>query len=179
MSEQEKPQENEKPPEQEKSTEQEKQTEEEKKKEEEKKTEEEKEKEEEKKIEEEKPKEKEETKKKEKIPISPNLYQEIITLKEKNIYIPSESFAEKIPEIFSYLLEKGNEYPIPNKIQLLKYMQDLIKKIEYYPGILSGKKSLNEDLNIFEVIINQYITNKEKDYITELKNIFILLLNKI
>ena len=118
-----------------------------------------------------------EQKNKTKIPISPDLYQEINSLKEKNIYLPSESFEQKIPEMFSYLLEEG--YPIQNKINILKYLQDLIKKIEYFSEIFSKKKSLNENINIFEVIINQYITNKEEAYITELKNIFILLLNKI
>ena len=113
--------------------------------------------------------------------ISPNLYQDIISLKEKNIYLISESFEQKIPEILSYLLSKSAEYPIANKIQILIYLQDLIKKVDFHAEIFSSKKSLNENLNIFQVIINQIITSDEKgiDYIKELKKNFILLLNKI
>ena len=113
--------------------------------------------------------------------ISPNLYQDIISLKKKNIYLISESFEQKIPEILSYLLSKSAEYPIANKIQILIYLQDLIKKVDFHAEFFSTKKSLNENLNIFQVIINQIITcnEKELDYIKELKNTFILLLNKI
>ena len=121
----------------------------------------------------------EETKKSEDIKISPDIYQDIISLKEKNIFIFTESFEEKIPEILSYLMEKGDEYPLENKIQILFYLQDLFKKVEFYTEIFSKKKSLKEKMNIFEIIINQYITNTSKDYLFELKNIFILLLNKI
>ena len=121
----------------------------------------------------------EETKKSEDIKISPDIYQDIISLKEKNIFIFTESFEEKIPEILSYLMEKGEEYTLENKIQILFYLQDLFKKVEFYTEIFSKKKSLKEKMSIFEIIINQYITNTSKDYLFELKNIFILLLNKI
>ena len=131
----------------------------------------------------------EEPKKEEPIPepqpeikISPNIYQEIISLKEKNIYLFTEYFEEKIPEILSYLLESGNEFPIANKIQILLYLKDLFNKVEFYPEIFLKKKTLKEKINIFEVIINQYIitnSEKEKDYLSELKNMFIFLLSKI
>jgi hypothetical protein len=121
----------------------------------------------------------EETKKSEDIKISPDIYQDIISLKEKNIFIFTESLEEKIPEILSYLMEKSDEYPIENKIKILFYLQDLFKKVDFYPEIFSKKKSLKKKMNIFEIIINQYITNTSKDYLFELKNIFILLLNKI
>jgi len=114
------------------------------------------------------------------VKISPDLFQEIISLKEKNIYLFSESFEQKFPEILSYLLEKGDEYPSANKIQILIYLQNLLKKIDFYAGILSKKKSINENMTLFEVIINQFITSgKDQDYIKELKNTFILLLSKI
>ena len=131
----------------------------------------------------------EEPKKEEPIPepqpeikISPNIYQEIISLKEKNIYLLTEYFEEKIPEILSYLLESGNEFPIVNKIQILLYLKDLFNKVEFYPEIFLKKKTLKEKINIFEVIINQYIitnSEKEKEYLSELKNMFIFLLIKI
>ena len=131
----------------------------------------------------------EEPKKEEPIPepqpeikISPNIYQEIISLKEKNIYLFTEYFEEKIPEILSYLMESGNEFPIANKIQILLYLKDLFNKVEFYPEIFLKKKTLKEKINIFEVIINQYIitnSEKEKDYLSELKNMFIFLLSKI
>ena len=114
------------------------------------------------------------------VKISPGLFQEIISLKEKNIYLFSESFEQKFPEILSYLLEKGDEYPSANKIQILLYLQNLLKKIDFSAGILSKKKSINENMTLFEVIINQFITSgKDQDYIKELKNTFILLLSKI
>ena len=114
------------------------------------------------------------------VKISPDLFQEIISLKEKNIYLFSESFEQKFPEILSYLLEKGDEYPSANKIQILLYLQNLLKKIDFSAGILSKKKSINEQMTLFEVIINQFITSgKDQDYIKELKNTFILLLSKI
>ena len=78
----------------------------------------------------------EEPKKEEPIPepqpeikISPNIYQEIISLKEKNIYLFTEYFEEKIPEILSYLMESGNEFPIANKIQSLLYLKYLFNKV--------------------------------------------------
>ena len=114
------------------------------------------------------------------VKISPDLFQEIISLKEKNIYLLSESFEKKFPEMLSYLLEKGDEYPSANKIQILLYLQNLVKKIDFYAGIFSKKKSINENMTLFEVIINQFITSgKDQDYIKELKNTFILLLSKI
>ena len=114
------------------------------------------------------------------VKISPDLFQEIISLKEKNIYLFSESFEQKFPEILSYFLEKGDEYPSANKIQILLYLQNLLKKIDFSAGILSKKKSINENMTLFEVIINQFITSgKDQDYIKELKNTFILLLRKI
>ena len=122
----------------------------------------------------------EDSKKPTKVNISPDLFQEITSLKEKNIYLISESFEQKIPEILSYLLEKGDEYPTANKIQILNCLQNLIKKIDFYAGIFSKKKSINENMTLLEVIINQFIMNeKEEDYIKELKNTFILLLTKI
>jgi hypothetical protein len=91
--------------------------------------------------------------------ISPNILQDIFSLKEKNIYLITESFEEKIPLILSYLMEKDEEYSSENKTQILIYLKDLFNKVEFYSEIFSRKKSAKENMNIFEIIINQYITN--------------------
>ena len=111
--------------------------------------------------------------------ISPNILQDILSLKEKNIYLITESFEEKIPLILSYLMEKDEEYSSENKTQILIYLKDLFNKVEFNSEIFSKKKSAKEKMNIFEIIINQYITNTSKEYLCELKNIFILLLSKV
>ena len=111
--------------------------------------------------------------------ISQNILQDILSLTEKNIYLITESFEEKIPLILSYLMEKDEEYSSENKTQILIYLKDLFNKVEFYSEIFSRKKSAKEKMNIFEIIINQYITNTSKEYLSELKNIFILLLSKV
>ena len=111
--------------------------------------------------------------------ISQNILQDILSLKEKNIYLITESFEEKIPLILSYLMEKDEEYSSENKTQILIYLKDLFNKVEFNSEIFSKKKSAKEKMNIFEIIINQYITNTSKEYLSELKNIFILLLSKV
>ena len=121
------------------------------------------------------------------IELSPNLFEEINSLKEKNIYLINKSFESKIPEILSYLIDSPEKSPIQNKITILKYFQDLFKKVEFYPEIFLKNKSIREHLNIYEIIIHEFITNIKSensdkiidDYYTELKNIFILLLSKI
>ena len=113
------------------------------------------------------------------IKISPNIYEDLISFKEKNIYLITDSFEEKIPEILSFLMEQGKDYSIEKKIQILLYLQDLFKKVEFNTEIFSKKKSLKENMNLFEIVINQYITNDSKEYLSELKNMFILLINKI
>ena len=111
--------------------------------------------------------------------ISPNLLQDILSLKEKNIYLLTESFEEKIPSILSYLMEKDEEYSPENKTQILIYLKDLFKKVEFYSEIFYKKKSLKEKMNIFEIIINQYITNTSKEYLSELKSTYTLLLTQV
>ena len=87
------------------------------------------------------------------IELSPNLFEEINSLKEKNIYLINESFESKIPEILSYLMDNPEKSPIQNKITILKYFQDLFKKVEFYPEIFLKNKSIREHLNIYEIII--------------------------
>ena len=111
--------------------------------------------------------------------ISPNLYQDILSLKEKNIYLLTESLEKKIPLILSYLMGKDDEFYPENKTKVLLYLKELFKKVDFYSEIFLRKKSLKEKLNIFEIIINQYITNTSQEYLSELKNLYILLLNKI
>ena len=116
-----------------------------------------------------------------------NLFEEINTLKEKNIFLINESLISKIPSILSFLMDKPEKSPIQNKITILKYFQDLFKKVEFYPEIIYQKKSIREHMNLYEIIIHEFITNIKdekndkiiEEYNKELKNIFILLLSKI
>ena len=82
------------------------------------------------------------------IKISPNIYEDLISFKEKNIYLITDSFEEKIPEILSFLMEQGEDYSIEKKIQILLYLQDLFKKVEFNTEIFSKKKSLKENISV-------------------------------
>ena len=125
---------------------------------------------------------------------SPTLLKDMASFKEQKIYLITDSFEDKIPEILSYLLEKNSINPIKDKIQLLQYLDELFKNIEYNSEIFSCKTSNGvEKLNIFEVIIHEYVINTKSNldspneeqiqelekYKEELKNIFSILLSSI
>ena len=125
---------------------------------------------------------------------SPNLFEEIMSLKEKKSYLITNSFEDKIKEILSYLLDESTVNSVINKTQILKYLEELFKNIEFNSDIFLSKTSNgNENLNLFEVIIHEYVINtksslnnpSEEDiknldnYILELKNIFSKLLSKV
>ena len=124
-------------------------------------------------------------------PSSANIFEEIISLKDKKVFLISESFEEKIPQILSYLSDDISKAPIKNKIEIFKYLEDLFKNIDYNSEIFLNKNSNDkEKLNIFKVIIHEYVLNTEKgqdsqneeeikSYKEELKNIFSLLISKI
>ena len=126
-------------------------------------------------------------------PCSPNLFQEIISLRDQKIYLITKSLEDKISEILSYLYEDCTKNPISNKIQLLKYLGELFNNIEYNSEICSCKISNEKKLNIFEVIIHEYVLNTKgllnnpnedqikdiENYKEELKNIFSILLSSI
>lgn len=120
---------------------------------------------------------------------SPNLFKDIISLKDQKIFLITESLEDKIPEILSYISEKSSINPIKDKIQVLKYLEELFQNIEYNPEIFSCKTSNGENLNIFEVIIHEFVMNTKsnldnpkeeqikeiENYKEELKNIFLIL----
>ena len=109
-----------------------------------------------------------------------NMIQEINSLKSKEIYLISKNFEAKIPELLSYLNNESNS--ISNKLLILKYIENLFTKICYNSEIFSSKLSNDkEKLNLFQIIINQYITSpSDKDeYLRELKGLFSLLISQI
>ena len=112
---------------------------------------------------------------------SENIIQEINTLKSKEIYLISKNFETKIPDIFAYLQSDSNSYS--NKLLILKYLENIFTKISFNSAILYYKVSNNdkEKLNLLQILINQYVTcpNEKIDYLTELKNIFTLLLSQV
>ena len=99
-----------------------------------------------------------------------NIIQDINYYKTKEIFLISKNFEIKIPELLSFL---QNE---------LKYLESLFTKIDYNSEIFSYKYSNDkEKLNLFQIIINQYITtpNDKEDYLRELKGFFSLLVLQI
>ena len=112
---------------------------------------------------------------------SENIIQEINWLKSKEIYLISKNFEAKIPDIFAYLQSDSNSYS--NKLLIIKYLGIIFSKINFNSVIFYNKISSNdkEKLNLFEVIINQYVTssNEKIEYLTELKNIYTLLLSQV
>jgi hypothetical protein len=112
---------------------------------------------------------------------SENIIQEINWLKSKEIYLISKNFEAKIPDIFAYLQSDSNS--ISNKLLILKYLEIIFTKINFNSAILCYKMSNNdkEKLNLFQIIINQYVTcpNEKIDYLTELNNVYTLLLSQV
>ena len=109
-----------------------------------------------------------------------NLIQDISTLKSKEIFLISKNFESKIPELLSYLQNESNL--IQNKLLILKYLENLFTKITYNSEIFSNKFSNDkEKLNLFQIIINQYITtpSDKDDYLRELNGLFSLLISQI
>ena len=111
---------------------------------------------------------------------SENLIQDINSLKSKENFIISKTFEAKIPELLSYLQNESNS--TTNKLLIFKYLESLFMKISYNSEIFANKYSNDkEKLNLFQIIINQYITspNDKEDYIRELKGLFSLLISQI
>ena len=104
-----------------------------------------------------------------------NLIQE---LKTKNIYIITKNYESIIQQILEYLHNNSN--PVGKKLEIIKYLEDLFTKVNFNSEIfLQKSKKLN--LNIYQVIINQCISNNKenKEYLNELKELFLLLLSQI
>ena len=97
---------------------------------------------------------------------SDNIIQEI---KSNEIYLITKDIESKIPVLLAYLKNKSN--PISNKLIIIKYMRNLFTKVKFNSEIF---KKASEKINIYKVIINQYILNKkeEEEYLKELKDLF-------
>ena len=103
---------------------------------------------------------------------SEDIINEIASLKRINLI--SKNSKSKFQDLLLYL--KNNENPINNKLLILKYMENLFNKVEYNSEIVS--KEYNK-INIFKIIINQYIIYNDEEYLNELKQLFILLISQI
>ena len=111
---------------------------------------------------------------------SETIIQDINYLKTKENYLITKSFENKIPELLSYLQCDSNA--ITNKLLIIKYLEILFTKVCFNSEIFSYKYSNDKErLNIFQIIINQYIIcpNDKDDYLRELKGLFTLLLSQI
>jgi hypothetical protein len=106
--------------------------------------------------------------------------------KNKNIYLITKSFEQRIVEILSYLQSDSNL--ASNKIIILKYLQTLFISVEFNSEIFSRKFiKEKEKLNLYKIIIHQYIfyTNPlnskadEENYRSDLQTLFLLLLSQI
>ena len=100
------------------------------------------------------------------------LIEEIKDYQSKNIYIINKEIELKIPSILSILQKE--DFDLEMKSSIVKYINSLIKNIPYNLGIILTKKSeCQPNMNLYEIIIDQYIyTDKEKnEYIKLLKEI--------
>ena len=97
----------------------------------------------------------------------------------KKLYIVTENIESKMPSILSYLENMENE--IFNKIYVIKYLISMIKNIPYNLELILAIKSKNQNMNLYEVIINEFIyTEKnEKEYIKLLKELITLIFKKL
>ena len=100
------------------------------------------------------------------------LLEEIKDYQSKNIYIITKEIELKISSLLSIL--QREDFELEMKTPIIKYINLLIKNIPYNLGIILSKKSeCKQKMNLYEIIIDQYIyTHKEKkEYIKLLKEI--------
>ena len=109
------------------------------------------------------------------------LLNDIKEYSSKNLYIISKELEEKIPYILSYIQDSKNE--ITDKQEIIKYFKSLIKNIVYNLEILLLYKSSNDKrkLNIYEILIEQYIytDKKEIEYLKILEETIILIFGRL
>ena len=107
--------------------------------------------------------------------INNTLTEDIIKeITSKKINLISKNMQLKIPELLLYL--NNNSNPISNKLIILKYMENLFNKVNYNSEIFSKEY---KKINIFKIIINQFIIKNDEEYLNELKQLFILLISQI
>jgi hypothetical protein len=119
------------------------------------------------------------------ISVTETITQEISKI--KNVYLIPKNIVQRIPEILSFL--QSNNNTANNKIPILKYLQSLFLSVEFNSEIFLRKFIINEKekLNLYKVIINQYIfySNNnnskadEENYRGDLQNLFLLLLSQM
>jgi len=84
------------------------------------------------------------------------LIEEIKNYQLKNIYIITKEIELKIPSILSILQKENFDFEM--KSSIIKYLDSLIKNIPYNLGIILSKKSeCQKKMNLYEIIIDQYI----------------------
>ena len=107
------------------------------------------------------------------------ILKEVKNYDAKKLYIVTENIESKMPSILSYLENMENE--IFNKIYVIKYLISMIKNIPYNLELILAIKSKNQNMNLYEVIINEFIyTEKnEKEYIKLLKELITLIFKKL
>ena len=107
-------------------------------------------------------------------------------LKNKNIYLITKNIEQRIIEILSYLQSDSNF--ANNKIHIVKYLQSLFMNVEFNSEIFLRKFiKEKEKINLYKIIINQYIfyTNpgnkpeEEENYRSDLQTLFLLLLSQV
>ena len=119
------------------------------------------------------------------ISVTESITQEISKI--KNPYLIPKNIVQRIPEILSFL--QSNNNTANNKIPILKYLQSLFLSVDFNSEIFLRKFIINEKekLNLYKVIINQYIfySNNnnskadEENYRGDLQNLFLLLLSQM
>lgn len=118
---------------------------------------------------------------KDKIIEDPNILNEIIDYSNKNLFIITKEFEEKIPFALSYIQNEKNE--ISNKLKIIKYFISLTKNVTYNTDLLLVPKSKNEKrkLNLYEILVDQYIytDKKETDYIKSLEDLVNIIFTKL
>ena len=118
---------------------------------------------------------------KDKIIEDPNILNEIIDYSNKNLFIITKEFEEKIPFALSYIQNEKNE--ISNKLKIIKYFISLTKNVTYNTDLLLVPKSKNEKrkLNLYEILVDQYIytDKKETDYIKSLEDLVNIIFAKL
>jgi hypothetical protein len=114
------------------------------------------------------------------------IIKDIDEYQNNNISIISKSFKDKIPELLFFLLDNKNL--VTNKIKIVRFLQNLFTKNEVNSEIISRIcQSHNNQLNIYRIIIHEYLiyksdsnsTEDECSYRRELLVLFDILLTQI
>ena len=109
-----------------------------------------------------------------------NVLKEIKVYLDKNILIITKELGVKIPLILSFIQNEKNQ--ILNKLKIIKYLTSLIKYVPYNLDIILAYKSKEKlQLNLYEIIIEQYIytDKKQGSYIKNLEELLNLIFNKL